>query len=101
MRIRLYIGIVLLSCLPNISGAVQPALETGKTESTVIDVWIGTSRAKPSKGIYHCTLNTNTGKLSDPELAAEVNGPGFLAMHPSGSHLYAVCSVEGKPSIAA
>jgi 6-phosphogluconolactonase len=67
----------------------------------VLDVWIGTSRAKPSQGIYHCQLNAKTGKLSDPVLAAEVDGPGFLAMHPGGGHLYAVCSVEGKPSIAA
>jgi 6-phosphogluconolactonase len=67
----------------------------------VIDVWIGTSQAKPSKGIYHCTLNTDTGKLTEPELAAEIRGPGFLAMHPSGHHLYAVGSVDGKPSVAA
>ncbi len=101
MPIRIYAAIVLLSCLPNISGAVQPASQAGKTQPTVIDVWIGTSRAEPSKGIYHCTLNTKSGKLSNPELAAEVGGPGFLAMHPSGGHLYAVCSVEGKRSIAA
>jgi 6-phosphogluconolactonase len=67
----------------------------------LVDVWIGTSQAKPSKGIYHCTLNTDTGKLSEPELAAEIRGPGFLAMHPSGNHLYAVGSVDGKPSVAA
>ena len=66
-----------------------------------IDVWIGTGNAKPSQGIYHCTLNTDTGRLSDPEVAARVGGPGFLAMHPSGSHLYAVASHEGKPSVVA
>jgi 6-phosphogluconolactonase len=93
----------MLCCLPNISTATQPASEIGAANSqpTLVDVWIGTSRAKPSKGIYHCILNTKTGKLSDPELVAEVGGPGFLAMHPGGSHLYAVCSVEGKPSVAA
>jgi 6-phosphogluconolactonase len=91
----------LLGCLTSVSGAAQPASQTVKAQPTVIDVWIGTSRAKPSQGIYHCTLNTKTGKLSNPELAAEVGGPGFLAMHPGGSHLYAVCSVKGKPSIAA
>ncbi len=101
MPIRMFFGIILLSCLPNISRAAQPASQTVKARPTVIDVWIGTGRAKPSQGIYHCTLNTTTGKLSDPELVAEVGGPGFLAMHPSGSHLYAVCSVQGKPSVAA
>lgn len=70
-------------------------------EPGVIDVWIGTSRAKPSQGIYHCTLNTKTGRLSAPQLAAEVAGPGFLAMHPKQGVLYAVCAVDGKPSVAA
>ena len=66
-----------------------------------VDVWIGTGRARPSKGIYHCTLNTQTGRLSPASLVAEVGGPGFLAMNPKETHLYAVCSVEGKPSVAA
>lgn len=66
-----------------------------------IDVWIGTSAAKPSKGIYHCMLNTDTGKLTEPGLAAEIRGPGFLAMHPNGSHLYAVGTLNGKPSVVA
>lgn len=66
-----------------------------------IDVWIGTSRAQPSRGIYHCTLNTQTGKLTTPILAAEVDGPGFLAMHPGGTHLYAVGSYHGTASVIA
>ena len=65
----------------------------------VIDVWIGTGRSKLSQGIYHCTLNTETGRLSDPTLAAEISGPGFLAMHPKRSHLYAVGTLDGKPSV--
>jgi len=67
----------------------------------MIDVWIGTSRAKPSKGIYHCTLNTETGRLSNTELAAEIIGPGFLAMHPKLNVLYAVGTLDGKPCVAA
>ena len=66
-----------------------------------LDVWIGTSRAEPSKGIYHCTLNTENGRLSEPTLAAEISGPGFLAMHPDGNTLYAVGSFEGKPAVVA
>ncbi|MCG8650971.1 MAG: lactonase family protein, partial [Pirellulales bacterium] len=77
-------------------GFVQPP--AGAAE---LDVWIGTSRAKPSKGIYHCRLNTETGRLSDPTLAAEIAGPGFLAMHPSGNTLYAVGTHQGKPSVVA
>ncbi len=103
MSARICFGILLLCHLSNISVAeeLNSVSDAGKTEPTVVDVWIGTSSAKPSKGIYHCTLNTQTGKLTEPELAAEISGPGFLAMHPSGEHLYAVGAVEGKPSVAA
>jgi 6-phosphogluconolactonase len=79
--------------------AILGSWSTGAISAEAIDVWIGTSQAKPSKGIYHCTLDTGTGKLSEPELAAEVGGPGFLAMHPGGHHLYAVGSVEERPSV--
>ncbi len=71
------------------------------TGADVIDVWIGTSQAKPSKGIYQCQLNTTTGRLTDPTLAAEIDGPGFLAIHPDGNHLYAVGSIDGTASVAA
>ncbi len=74
--------------------------DTLATAADVIDVWIGTSQSKPSKGIYHCTLDTKTGKLTEPELAAEIQGPGFLAMHPDGHHLYAVGTLDGTPSVA-
>ncbi len=69
--------------------------------SAEIDVWIGTGRTKLSRGIYHCTFDTQTGKLSETRLVAEVGGPGFLAMHPRGRHLYAVCTVDNRPSVAA
>ena len=68
---------------------------------TDIDVWLGTSRSKLSKGIYHCTLNQSTGKLSPSSLVAEISGPGFLAMHPSGNVIYAVGSLDRVPSVVA
>ena len=76
------------------SAAVPP-------QSEVIDVWLGTGNSKLSKGIYHCTLDSSNGKLSEPTLVAEIAGPGFLAMHPMLPVLYAVGSVEGQPSVAA
>jgi 6-phosphogluconolactonase len=75
------------------------ALPTASAD--VIDVWIGTGNQPPSKGIYHCTLNRETGALSKARLAAEIQGPGFLAMHPSGSHLYAVGTLDGVASVVA
>jgi len=78
----------------------QPT-ELPADDTSTIDVWIGTSAAPPSKGIYHCHLDRGRGKLSSPQLAAEIRGPGFLAMHPSGSHLYAVGTLDGVPSVVA
>src|SRR3954453_3941398 len=43
-----------------------------------------------SKGIYVSRLNSETGKLSIPELAAETKSPSYLAVHPSARFLYAV-----------
>ena len=68
-------------------------------ENNRVDVWIGTGSAWPSKGIYHAHLDLESGKLSRPSLAAEVRGPGFLALHPKGTHLYAVGSIDGKGSV--
>ncbi len=66
-----------------------------------LGVWLGTSNAKPSQGIYHCTLNMENGKLSASRLVAEIEGPGFLAYHPKERVLYAVGSLAGKPSVVA
>lgn len=92
-------GLWFLLLFPVILSVVDVAMAV--EPPATIDVWIGTSRSKLSRGIYHCRLNLETGKLSDPELAAEISGPGFLAMHPDGQHLYAVGSLEGKPVVAA
>ncbi len=66
-----------------------------------IDVWLGTSGNPASRGIYHCTLDTENGKLSPSRLVAEVRGPGFLAMHPERTHLYGVGTLNGEPSVIA
>jgi 6-phosphogluconolactonase len=43
-----------------------------------------------SKGIYVSRFHPATGELSDPELAAEVVNPSFLAISPNHRFLYAV-----------
>ena len=53
-------------------------------------VYIGTYTAKGSQGIYAVRLDPTTGRLSEPELAAETDNPSFLAIHPNGKYLYAV-----------
>jgi 6-phosphogluconolactonase len=69
--------------------------------SETLDVWLGTGRSPLSKGIYHCRFNTDDGKLTAPTLAAEMDGPGFLAMHPTLSVLYAVGGLKNDQVVAA
>lgn len=48
-------------------------------------IFVGTG----DKGIYSCTLNQESGRLSQPVLAAEIRSSGFLAKHPKLPILYA------------
>ena len=49
-----------------------------------------------SKGIYRCEFDTATGKLTAPEVAAEVGNPTFLAIAPDGKTLYSVGEVANQ-----
>jgi 6-phosphogluconolactonase len=49
-----------------------------------------------SKGIYRAKLDAKTGKLSEPEVAAEMGSPSFVNIHPNGKFLYAVGEGGGK-----
>lgn len=68
--------------------------------SETMNIWIGTGRSQLSRGIYHCQLNTNGGKLSEPTLVAEMDGPGFLAKHPTEPVLYAVGGLNNEQVVA-
>ena len=75
------------------------AASTGRAEQ--IDVWLGTGTSDPQQGIFHCTLDTDSGKLSAPRVVAKISRPGFLAMHPEKPVLYAVGSLDKTPCVAA
>jgi 6-phosphogluconolactonase len=54
-------------------------------------VFFGTyTRGTSSKGIYVAELDVSSGKLGAPRVAAEIDSPSFLAIHPSGKFLYCV-----------
>ena len=76
---------------------------TTTAQAEQIDVWFGTTTPKNglSKGIYYAKFDTDKGSLSNPELAAEITSPGFLAMHPSGKMLYAVGRLKGEAAVVA
>ncbi|MBY0459467.1 MAG: lactonase family protein [Gemmataceae bacterium] len=62
-------------------------------------VFFGTytgQKAGDSKGIYRAKFDDATGKLSAPELAAEMGSPSFVTIHPNKKFLYAVGEGGGK-----
>lgn len=53
-----------------------------------------------SNGIYFSHFDAKTGRLTEPELAAESPNPSWLAVHPNGRYLYAAnerIGADGKP----
>lgn len=57
-------------------------------------VYFGAYTSGKSRGIYVSRFDSNTGKLSEPELGAETKNPSFLAVHPTEKFLYAVGEVN-------
>ena len=76
-------------------GALLAARPAGADEPKTRWVYVGTYTGGESRGIYVCRLDLATGRLSGPELAAEVASPSFLAIHPTGRYLYAVGETGG------
>ncbi len=68
--------------------------------ATEFFVYFGTYTEGLSKGIYVSRLDTATGKLTEPNLAAETANPSFVALHPNRKFLYAV-SEGGGPKAGA
>ncbi len=87
---RPIIGLALLA------GLLSPlALSAAEKPAREYLVFLGTS-GRATKGIYVSRFNPATGKLSEPELAAEARNPSFLAVHPSLQYLYAVGETGGR-----
>jgi 6-phosphogluconolactonase len=73
--------------------AMVAALAAAGAQADSVRVYIGTA----SKGIYTAMLDRETGALSDPELAGEVSGAGFIVLHPDRRRLYSTARPAGKP----
>lgn len=76
------------------------AATTMSAASQLIFIGTYTPKGGASRGIYSVRLDTITGALSEPVLAAEAASPTFLALHPDGRVLYALSetdTVQGKP----
>jgi len=77
------------------------ALSTVYAESLPVYFGTYTSGKNSSKGIYRSVLDTETGELSAPVLAAEAKNPSFLEIHPSGKYLYAVSESGDVDTVSA
>lgn len=77
---------VLMACLgPHVASADEPP-PSGKYW-----VFLGTYTSDDgSRGIYRSSLDAATGKLTEPELAVELESPSFLHISPDGTSLYAI-----------
>jgi 6-phosphogluconolactonase len=84
MRLRNLILVLVLS-LGNL-------FAQGKGDT--IRVYVGTYTGDESKGIYSCDLSIKDGTIKDLTLAAEVQNPSFLTIHPNKKFLYAVNEVS-------
>ena len=61
-----------------------------------VPFYVGTNSA-PGKqtGILRCVLDSETGKIFAPVVAADVNSPSFVAVSPDGRFLYAAIERDG------
>ncbi|MCZ2151816.1 MAG: lactonase family protein [Bryobacterales bacterium] len=85
--------LTLLGSLPAARGAMA---------SNNYIVYYGDYTQKSSKGIYHGRFDAVTGKATEPQLAAEMSNPSFVALHPNGKNLYAVSEMgAGADSVTA
>ena len=62
-------------------------------------VYMGTYTRGSSEGIYVSKLNTETGELSEAQLAAKITNPSFIALHPNKQFLYAVSETSAAKAV--
>ncbi|MDA9777884.1 lactonase family protein [Rubripirellula sp.] len=75
-----------------------------RTTGRIQRVYIGTYTGPKSQGIYVAELDSKTGKLTQPRLAAEMVSPSWVTIHPNQKLLYAAGESASYPdggSIAA
>lgn len=80
--------------------ATGPALAADPPKELLAYFGTYTNSGK-SKGIYCYRLDMASGKLSEAGVTEGIKNPSFLAIHPTGTFLYAVSEVssaDGKPA---
>jgi 6-phosphogluconolactonase len=65
-----------------------------------LQVYFGTD-GPTARGIYRASFDARAGRLGTVELAAEIDAPEFLALHPGGRTLYAAANPKEGPAVVA
>ncbi len=81
--------LIIFSCR-NHSGTSSNFISNENSNSNMALFYIGTYTNEESKGIYKSTLDLNTGKFTDPELAATIENPSFQCISNNNSILWSV-----------
>jgi 6-phosphogluconolactonase len=79
MKIRLLVFVVFAT-----------VMSLSAQQSASIPFFIGTYTGEGSEGVYRCWMDTITGKLSTPEIAARLENPSYLAVSSDNQHLWTV-----------
>ena len=61
----------------------------------VHSLYVGTYQAEGRAGIFHLRFDSESGRLSRQSAVSSVAHPSFLALHPTGRHLYAASEAPG------
>jgi len=87
-RIAAVLGSLVI-CVSSIAEVPQ-----GQGTSSQATLYVGTYTKAKSKGIYLLHMDLATGKLTEPELAAETTNPSYLAIAPGRKFLYAAAEID-------
>lgn len=87
---------VLIAC-----GAGAPEAETAPAERGDYLAFFGVYTRGEAQGVYVSRFDHETGELGEPALAAEIENPSFLALHPNQQYLYAVSEMAQDGTVSA
>ena len=88
------LSLSLFACTPNQAPTEKPTTPPPSTEST--RAYIGNASGEDSVGIYCMEVDLQSGKLTLLHQYPSIRNPGYLAIDPTGTHLYAVHSVPNQ-----
>ncbi|TWU64812.1 lactonase family protein [Crateriforma conspicua] len=77
------------------------AATLGQAATSAVFFGTTTPRGGTSQGIYQGQFDSDSGKLTNIALAAELSNPGFVAKHPTLDILYSTGAIDGQAVVAA